>query len=342
MKKATAVVIGRFQPSHNGHHHIFKTAFKEASALVILVGSANAHRSIANPFSFQERKDMLEKELTDSPIPVFILPVNDYPYNESAWQFHVQRTVNKVCYEHKLPKNIVLYGHTKDESSYYLKAFGTWKTREVSNYDGINATDIRNEYFREGKINKLLPDAVKVFLQEYEDTEEYQNRVQEFKYIEAYKAQYDGLAYPVIHTTVDAVVHCLGHVLLVVRAGNPGKGQYALPGGFLDEYERIRDGILRELKEETKIDVPPGKLANSLSCIQVFDDPGRSLRGRTLTHAGLIDLSECELPKVKGDSDAAKAEWVSLDKLEYLARKNMIFEDHYHIIRKLLINVENI
>lgn len=343
MNNSTAVIIGRFQPVHNGHINIFKKAQQECKSMIVLVGSANAHRSTSNPFSFEERKEMIMRSL-GKVTNVAVLPINDYPYDECAWTYHVQKVVNTICREDKsFSRDVVLYGHTKDNSSYYLKSFGNWKYVEVKNYEHLHATDIRSAFFGSNVVLRgCIPETVADYMVEYMDTENFNNRVQEFKYISEYKKQYESLKYPVIHVTVDSVVHCLGHVLLVERSGNPGMGQYALPGGFLDEFETIKDGILRELKEETKIDVPPGKLKNSLSHVNVFDNPGRSLRGRTITHAGLIDLMEFELPKVKGGSDANRAMWVSLDKLDYLSRKNMIFEDHYHIIRKMLRNVETI
>jgi 8-oxo-dGTP diphosphatase len=59
---------------------------------------------------------------------------------------------------------------------------------------------------------------------------------------------------------VHALIERNGHVLLGRRAFDPGAGCWGLPGGFLDEGERPGDGLRREVREETGLDVEPGEL----------------------------------------------------------------------------------
>jgi bifunctional NMN adenylyltransferase/nudix hydrolase len=70
----------------------------------------------------------------------------------------------------------------------------------------------------------------------------------------------------------------------------------------------------------------------------VFDHPGRSLRGRTITHAFLFDLDRADkkpgLPRVKGADDAVEAKWIPI--AELLKMSDQIFEDHLSIIRTVL------
>ena len=58
---------------------------------------------------------------------------------------------------------------------------------------------------------------------------------------------------------VHALVEREGKVLLGRRAFDPGAGMWGLPGGFLDEGEHPHDGLRRELREETGLDVEPGE-----------------------------------------------------------------------------------
>ena len=139
-------------------------------------------------------------------------------------------------------------------------------------------------------------------------------------------------SYPPTFVTTDAVVVQSGHILLIQRKAAPGKGLWALPGGFLNPRELIVDGILRELHEETKLKVPKPVLRGSITKREVFDDPGRSERGRIITHAALIQLPPGELPSVKGSDDARKAKWMPIADL----REDVMFEDHYHIINHML------
>ena len=125
-----------------------------------------------------------------------------------------------------------------------------------------------------------------------------------------------------------------GHVLLVRRGAEPGKGLWALPGGFIQQDESLLDGCLRELREETRLKLPRPVLKGSLKATAVFDHPDRSQRGRTITHAYHFDFPAGELPPVRGEDDAAKAEWVPV--ADALASEEQFFEDHFHILEHFL------
>jgi bifunctional NMN adenylyltransferase/nudix hydrolase len=139
----------------------------------------------------------------------------------------------------------------------------------------------------------------------------------------------------VVFTTVDAVVLHSGQVLLVRRGAQPGRGLLALPGGFLEpEGDRsLRAGALRELREETAIQVPDPVLARAIVAERAFDHPERSQRGRTITHAVRIDLVSGPLPAVRGGDDASHALWVPL--AHVLEHPEELFEDHADIILTL-------
>jgi bifunctional NMN adenylyltransferase/nudix hydrolase len=127
-----------------------------------------------------------------------------------------------------------------------------------------------------------------------------------------------------------------GHILLIERGAYPGKGLWALPGGYINQNETVEDCAIRELKEETKIKVPVPALRGCIKRKAVFDKPNRDPRGRYITHAFLIELPTQEkgLTKVKGGDDAARAKWFPLSELEDLKEK--MFLDHWDIVQNLL------
>ena len=151
-----------------------------------------------------------------------------------------------------------------------------------------------------------------------------------FSSLEKYKEMWNSSPFPPVFVTVDAVVIKSGHVLVVRRRGYPGKGLLALPGGFINESEFLVDACVRELKEETQIKLPKDELKKRIIDQHVFDHPGRSLRGRTITHAFCFDLGKGDLPKVKGDDDAEKAFWMPLR--DVFTQEEKFFEDHCHIL----------
>ena len=111
-------------------------------------------------------------------------------------------------------------------------------------------------------------------------------------------------------------------------------GQWALPGGFVRDCERLMDAVLRELLEETRLKLPGPVLRGSLRGQDVFDHPERSLRGRTITHAFHFEFPSGELPAAKGGSDAAKARWFPLADLP--AMEAQMFEDHFYIVERFV------
>lgn len=327
------VTIGRFQPFHNGHKAVIDEALKKAKEVIVVVGSSFAARNIRNPFTFEERKEMIKSVYADDHVKV--VPVADYPYDDSKWVASVQSAVYAAMSWSADPIRIGLIGHEKDGSSYYLKIFPTWDSVSVPNIDGINATDIRDIIFNNVSKWKTLvgkmPRNVMDYVGHLSLTAQFDILHKEYKMIQKYKESWKTAPFPPTFMTVDAVVVQSGHVLLVKRGAMPGKGLWALPGGFLNQDERMLDGAIRELKEETKIKVPVPVLKGSIKASQTFDNPHRSQRGRTITQAFYIDLGFDEkLPKVKGSDDAEKAFWVPLN--EVVANRDKFFEDHFTMI----------
>lgn len=62
--KKKAVIIGRFQPYHKGHHLAVRTLLSNYEQIVIVIGSADASMSSDNPFTVEERMEMIKSALT--------------------------------------------------------------------------------------------------------------------------------------------------------------------------------------------------------------------------------------------------------------------------------------
>jgi bifunctional NMN adenylyltransferase/nudix hydrolase len=269
----------------------------------------------------------------------------DSPYNDPFWIQSVQTIVNGVVRALNTmphhPPDIALIGHQKDHSSFYLKMFPQWEAIAVDNLDAINATQLREAYFNHadnfahsGEIfGASTPQGTQAFFAEEFSQDAFDAIRVEHEFIEDYKRQWQASPYPPVFVTVDAVVIQSGHILLVKRRARPGKGLAALPGGFVGQHERLQEACLRELREETKLKIPEPVLRGCIKRCHTFDDPHRSARGRTITHAFLIELPASEiLPKVKGGDDAEKAFWLPLADM----KPEKMFEDHYFIVRHLL------
>ena len=361
-----AIFIGRFQPFHCGHLAVIESALTDAKHVLVLIGSARSPRCHRNPFTYDERRHMIIESVGEEAASrVLTAPLPDTSYNDEQWVTNVQHAARDAAQKLGLPPGarIALVGHSKDATSYYLTLFPQWESIEVPSYHNLSATPLRESYFsnighmwlsdcdghRIGDLpqDHIVPTPVRTFLSAFLNTDDYRNIRAEYEFVLDYKTQWARAPYEPTFTTVDACVIQSGHVLLVRRRGRPGKGLWALPGGFLNPSEKIKDAMLRELREETKIGVPTPVLNGSIVATRVFDDPNRSARGRTITHGFLIHLRPdtslppirrkrgkdapavvASLPEVEGADDAEKAVWWPLADVV----PEMMFEDHYDMI----------
>jgi len=109
---------------------------------------------------------------------------------------------------------------------------------------------------------------------------------------------------------VGAVIVDGERVLLVKRAHEPLKGQWSLPGGAVEVGESLEAGLVREVREETCLDVTVGPV------VEVLDRISRDANGRVEYHFVIVDY----LCRVAGGtatcgSDAEDVEWARRDDL---------------------------
>jgi bifunctional NMN adenylyltransferase/nudix hydrolase len=333
MKKYdTLVLIGRFQPFHNAHLEIIKRSTALCNQLIVIAGSAAQPRTYKNPFTVDERARMIRAATGGLSIRITIESNIDTIYNDQAWAVRVQEIVGR----NTIPgAKIAIIGHKKDESSFYLDMFPQWGYENVDEIEPLSAVNIRDLYFKRNAnmafIKGVVPDTTFEFLDEFKDSDSYEQIIREREFVETYKKQYASLPYPPIFSTADAVVIQSGHVLMIRRRAEPGRGLWALPGGYVNANtdKSVEDAAIRELREETMIKVPAPVLRGNIKDSRVFDAIDRSPRGRIITHAFKIVLPDGELPKVKGSDDAEKARWVPIAEV----RSEECFEDHYEMVQ---------
>lgn len=345
------VFIGRFQPVHLGHLKIIEAALAQADKLIVVCGSARQAISPRNPFSLAEREAMLRAALPAAwQERVFVVGCSDRMYNDQQWVTEVQNLVDKVIavdtasLGHRAAEfsiGLVAAANGRGVGTHYLALFPQWQREQVDELLGVDAGKVREALFTEqepqfARCREQLPDAVYDWLLNFRKTDVFSALLAEQRYLRQFRAAWSVAPYPPTFVTVDAVVIHSGHILLVRRRGMPGKGLWALPGGFVEQDEPIRDAVIRELKEETRLKVPAPVLAGSVRASRVFDHPQRSLRGRTITHAFLIELAPTGdgLPKVRASDDADRAQWVPL--FEFNRMEAQLFEDHFYIVNWFL------
>ncbi len=120
---------------------------------------------------------------------------------------------------------------------------------------------------------------------------------------------------------VDAVIVKGGNILLLRRNHDPFLGYWVLPGGYVEEDETVEEALVREIKEETGLDVRIVKL------VGVFSGPDRDPR-HTVSVAFLAIPKSGKLALNK---EATEAKWFPIHKLP----ENIGF-DHKEIIKEAI------
>src|SRR5271169_3604097 len=131
---------------------------------------------------------------------------------------------------------------------------------------------------------------------------------------------------------VGAVIVESGRALLVRRATEPLRGEWSVPGGMLELGEKLRDGVRREVEEETGLAIETGEV------LDVFDSIFTDTLGRTQYHYVLIDyLCRPLSGEARAGSDVSDVRWVSVEALPAMGLRDTIEQ----VVRKGLEKAAN-
>ena len=339
-----AVVIGRFQPFHNGHASMVRKALKEAKTVYILLGSSNAYPNVLNPLTSYQRQVMIFSwinanfQISDTARVVF-KHIPDSLYNEERWKTNVRIAIDETKGD-----KIAIYGYEKDPDSYWLKAFG-WihvpvepvKLKEKD----ISATNLRPMIFEhknslEHELSKFVPETTVNYIIQWMQYDTFWRLEHEYRKWASELDKFKNYPYPdaLNCCTGDSVVVCNNHLLVIRRKFAPGKDALALPGGHKNSNETFLDCAIRELLEEVRIKVPEKVIRGSIRNSMLFDHPKRSAYFSKPTVAQYIKLEpnpDGSLPRIMGGSDdAADAFWLPMH--EVVSKQDQFFDDHYQIV----------
>lgn len=335
------IFIGRFQPLHLGHEAVIRGALERVETLIVVVGSSHIAANPKNPFTFEDREAMFTRVFQHELVTgrMILVPLYDYEH-DYEWKNNLKSGVHEAILSHANKGGIRLHGlndfkialagYGKDASSYYLEMFPDWANIQIDIQHGtLNASDIRDDYLR--RLPHYPHDAcspqIVTWLKEFALT----NR---FKDMVAWK---DGLAEDKAKfgkgpfLAADVLVMHRGKILLITRGKAAGRGQLAMPGGFVEENETFMDAAYREAMEETGL--PREDLECYFEGCFLADNPQRSLRGRIVSHVQCFRIPDAvEVPKVIGGDDASDAGWYDFEELG----TERFYEDHHTLISSYL------
>lgn len=289
--------VGRFQPLHKGHISVIEKALTEVDELIIGIGSSQYGYTKTNPFTLEERIEMIEKSVTGNYKIVPIPDLDDFP----AWVAHVEKIT---------PKFDVVYT-------------GSPITKELFHQAGYDVRDIVLTAGPSGtKIRELITkgdESWKDHVNE-ETAEVIQKRFGE----ERIKHLYINEKYPKPTMTVDGIIEYNDGIVLIKRKNTPYSNMYALPGGHVETGENVEKAVVREIEEETGLEF---KIKGFLG---VYSDLGRDPRGY---YATTVFYGEGK-GELKAGDDASEVIVIKDVKDKLAFDHNKILEDYRGRVRK--------
>jgi len=298
-----ALFLGRFQPFHFGHLGVVKRISEECESLIIGIGSANKSHTRNNPFTFDERKMMidlsLEREKISNCAVVAIDDINNYP----KWVSHVLDSV---------PKFDVLYTGNPlvrklfEDKGYKVEVI---EKPEDSIKRETSASKVRKMMKDDEKWEDLCPDGTREVI----DVIKGAGRVKS-----TFRPKTPLSAADSIIELYNEKDELLG--IPLIERKYPPLG-WAIPGGFQDVGESLERTAIREAKEEISLDIT---LVHQL---KTYSDPERDPRRHV--NSTVFVAKSYGTPKAADDAKTVKV--FSLDELKDLELAfdhNKILDDY--------------
>jgi len=295
--------ITRAQPGlHYGHiDWLMQWQERWINKWVIWVGSSNKEWTSENPFTYEERKKMIEKSVKAlwNAMNVEICPVPDF-WDMNLWMNHILKYLPKFDY-------VVSWNPWVLES---MKKSGKTPI-QLEMRKMIKGSTIREMIVRKWDLSEYLPEDVIKYLDEID-------AAWRLKKIFNQERRCPGL-------TVDIVCFDKNWKLILIQRKNPPYW-VALPWWFVDVWETLVNAAKREMKEETSVDVRIDKSGY----LWYRDEPDRDPRAHAVSHAFKAEILSWE-PKAADDAKSLiMVESSEIDNLDFA------FSDHKEMILKAL------
>lgn len=161
MDTTRGILIGRFQPFHNGHYKVVEEIIAEVDELILGIGSADASHEGRNPFTAGERMMMIRKTLEPLGTTNYAVPIEDLNRN-SVWVSHVKSMS---------PWFDVAYSNNPLVIRLFEEAGIEVRQTEMFDREALKGSEIRNRMRNGDEWKQFVPDAVVEVIEEIDGIE---------------------------------------------------------------------------------------------------------------------------------------------------------------------------
>lgn len=334
------VHIGSLQPLTAGQWQQLAADLKRARHVVLAVAGSTRARSIRHPITLNEQLESVRQALPANERARVTVAALHLPYEQNPgpqpsvkqWQ-QAATEVSSLTHPKvgvrqfgvaalKLPPDWHSIPTAEVAAAHIVQAEADWREAALGTEPGTAPNP---------RCRELVPPACHPWLTDWLAQPARQELQREWQALRAEREAWAVAPYPVTLVTVDTVVECGEHVLLIRRGRAPGRGLYAVPGGFIEVHEPILHSAYRELQEETSLNLTHHVAPRAQA---VFDAPERSQRGRVITHAFHFRLDAPQPPALQAGDDASSATWVPTVRLHEFV--GQLHDDHDVILNHFL------
>lgn len=110
-------------------------------------------------------------------------------------------------------------------------------------------------------------------------------------------------------STIAIIINSNDELLVAIRAHDPAKGTFDLPGGFVDMNETGEEAVIREVKEETGLHVSQAKYMFSIPNTYVYS--GFEVHTLDLVYLCKVD----DMRNIKAEDDVASLQFIKISEL---------------------------
>ena len=155
----TGLFLGRFQPFHNGHLEVLKKALTMVDSLVIVIGSAQESHTVDNPFTADEREEMIESTVRKEKLKnLEIIPIEDIN-DDDRYVSYVEKLVPSF-------DKVFAAENPLTAKLFKAKGYEVWTCDRITSFESTRIRELMGK--NDPKWKQMVPPPVAAIIEDVE------------------------------------------------------------------------------------------------------------------------------------------------------------------------------